>query len=91
MGGSVPWVATAGRGGRGFCMTVPSMLAHSPTESSQRGEGQRLLGPEMAATESSLQPPTTRPKADKGSPTPTAWVVPLHISWAIVAGVLAIL
>ena len=50
---SVPWVATAGRACLCFHITMLSVLANSPTESGQRGEGQRSTGSKMVATQGS--------------------------------------
>jgi hypothetical protein len=43
-------------------ITMPSVLANSPTDSGHRGEGQRLPSLKVAATEA-----VPTPQADKGS------------------------
>lgn len=76
---SVPWVATAGRSCLCSPISMPSMLANSPTESRQRGEGRRLPGPKMAATEGS--PPLLR--QTKGALHPPCGLSVLMVCWCL--------
>lgn len=71
---SAPWVATAGRGCLYFHRAMPGGPAHSPIESGQRGEGQRLPGSKGSPTPS---------QADKGSPAPASWAVHLMSRWPL--------
>lgn len=57
---SVPWVATADKGCLRFHITMLSRLAHSPIESRQRAEGQRLYPHPLRQIKGALPRPQPR-------------------------------
>ena len=88
MGDRVPWVAPACRDGLCFHVTVPSVLAHGPTESGQGERVKRCLAPKRLLHKAARSRP---PPWQTKSPAPTPWAVPLHVTLAIVASALAVL